>query len=120
MIANAVNTSNKESPISLLITPLCESDIIHSADVFVSAFQAEPWNEEWRHEDALERLSELYANPSSLGIKAEYNNEQVGFALGYIEKWQENKKFFIIEFSSINFQNFFFILFYFIHIILNV
>ncbi|WP_019678853.1 GNAT family N-acetyltransferase [Ruminococcus flavefaciens] len=49
------------------------SDLDGAAAVFIAAFSADPWNEEWPFELAAVRIEELMSAPQSIGYICEEN-----------------------------------------------
>jgi aminoglycoside 6'-N-acetyltransferase I len=68
------------------------------ANLYVSIFNKEPWNDEWTVETASARLKHIHNTPNSLGYV--YINEEglIGFALGYSEQWFNGVHFNLVEF----------------------
>ena len=66
--------------------------------LYTSVFNAEPWNDGWKEEDAEERLIDILNNPHYWGVGL-YDNEDelLGFLLGYSEKWLDARHFYINE-----------------------
>ena len=67
------------------------------ADLYVSVFNQEPWNDEWTIEMAQTRLTEMLNTPGSLGYTANSEVEVIGFVLGYREQWYSGKHFYLAE-----------------------
>lgn len=74
-----------------------ESDIEACAKIFVEAFNAEPWNDNWTIESAYRRLHDIYKSPNFLGVKYTENNEIFGALFGNCEEWFEGRQFNIKE-----------------------
>ncbi len=83
---------------SITIREMIKGDINECAELFVSVFSAEPWNEEWRSEVAVERVSLFYSLCKSINLVAEESNRVVGFLMGTYEPYMEMQIFFIKEF----------------------
>ena len=70
-----------------MISPLTSGDLAACAALYVEAFNAPPWNESWRLEDATQRLGDFLATPRSLGIAlSDPDDRMIGFALGHLER----------------------------------
>ncbi|MEJ7706738.1 MAG: GNAT family N-acetyltransferase [Nocardioidaceae bacterium] len=55
--------------------------------LYVDTFNSPPWNEQWRSEDARQRLADFLATPRSRGIcLAGEDGSLLGFALGHLER----------------------------------
>lgn len=67
------------------------------ADLFILVFNSPPWDEMWKQQEALNRLEDCYNTPESYGVVATVNDEVVGFAIGYVEKWYDGKHFYLKE-----------------------
>jgi hypothetical protein len=53
----------------------------------METFNAPPWNESWRVDDALQRLRDVLATPRSHGVCVSASDgELLGFALGRLER----------------------------------
>ncbi|WP_252234810.1 GNAT family N-acetyltransferase [Clostridium sp. CH2] len=74
-----------------------ENDIEACAKIFVEAFNAEPWNDNWTIESAYRRLHDIYKSPNFLGVKYTENNEIFGALFGNCEEWFEGRQFNIKE-----------------------
>ncbi|ACD52876.1 spermidine acetyltransferase [Clostridium botulinum] len=74
-----------------------ESDIEECANIFVEAFNAEPWNDNWTIESAHRRLQDIYKSPNFVGVKYTENNEIFGALFGNCEEWFEGRQFNIKE-----------------------
>lgn len=81
---------------------LDEDDLINCAELYVSIFKQAPWNEEWSHDDAFERLGDFLACPKSIGIKAVYEKKIVGFLLGEVQRWNGANYFYLKEICVAN------------------
>ncbi|MDP8932119.1 MAG: hypothetical protein M3O70_27005 [Actinomycetota bacterium] len=77
-----------------------ELDVPACADVFVAAFAAEPWNEQWPVTTVRKRLAEVLACPGSLGLAAMVDDERVGFVVGYVESFHPTDRFQLAEMAS--------------------
>lgn len=76
---------------------LSPSDIAQVAELYVSVFNSQPWNDGWSLEAARERLSRLLNVQDSVGVVAVADSEVVGFALGYCERWVAGEHFHLKE-----------------------
>ncbi len=57
------------------------------AEVLVQAYNAEPWNDEWTKEVALEKLMLYYNTPKFIGWTASLNGQILGCCVGNIEPY---------------------------------
>ena len=71
------------------IEALTESHIDECANLIVSAFNAEPWNESWTFDTAKKTLDQTLRVPGFLGFVS-VEDEVMGFAMGCCE--QDDKK----------------------------
>lgn len=70
------------------IKPIKSIDILETcAGILVEAYNAEPWNDAWTQEIALEKLSIFYHTPQFIGWTASINGEVVGSCVGNIEPY---------------------------------
>jgi aminoglycoside 6'-N-acetyltransferase I len=67
------------------------------ADLFVSVFSHAPWNENWEIESAFNRLEDFYNMSMSHSVVAILEDQIIGFAIGYIETWNQGKSFYLKE-----------------------
>lgn len=67
------------------------------ADLFVSVFSNPPWNETWSHKIAWKRLKDCYDTPGAYGVVAIADGKVLGFAIGHVEAWHEDKHFYLKE-----------------------
>jgi ribosomal protein S18 acetylase RimI-like enzyme len=58
--------------------PIIESDIRNLADLFVSVFNDEPWNEDWKVSWAEERLTIIFKAYQFYGLMAEDDGVPIG------------------------------------------
>ena len=71
------------------IEPLAESHLNECAQLIVSAFNAEPWNESWTFDTAKKTLDQTLGTPGFLGFVS-VEDEILAFATGCCE--QDDKK----------------------------
>lgn len=71
--------------------------LLQCADLFVAVFKEAPWNEQWDPGIALMRLTEIYHTPGAYGVLASDLTGMIGFALGYVEQWNQQKHFYLKE-----------------------
>lgn len=79
------------------LQPIEHQHLKECADLFVSVFNNPPWDENWKIESALSRLEDFYNMPSSHSVVAIEEDRIIGFAIGYIERWQQGKTFYLQE-----------------------
>lgn len=63
------------------------SDLPCCAELYVRAFNAPPWNDQWDTSSASARLGRLLGMDGFLGICAVEEQRCVAFAAGYVEDW---------------------------------
>ena len=73
-------------------------------DVFIRVFNAAPWSENWQAEAALRRLEDIFQAPGFSGLLCQVAEENVGFALGNIERWDEIRHFHLREMCVVGAQ----------------
>ncbi len=71
----------------------------NAARLFVSVFNAPPWNHQWTPPKARARLAQALAIPDALGVVLR-PDEPLGFLLGYIEEWYDERQFHLIHICS--------------------
>ncbi len=70
-----------------MISTLTSDSLPACASLFVEIFNAPPWSESWRTEDASQRLNDFLATPRAQGVcLSDSNDRLVGFALGHLER----------------------------------
>jgi aminoglycoside 6'-N-acetyltransferase I len=70
-----------------VIGSLTSGDLAACASLYVETFNAPPWNESWRAEDATQRLGDFLATPRALGISlSDSDDRMIGFVLGHLER----------------------------------
>lgn len=74
------------------------NDLQSCADVFCSAFSAEPWNENWTQQLAETRISELTGTPFSVGFVYEEDGRILALAAGRVCTYLYGKEYVIDEF----------------------
>ncbi len=85
------------SGIDMMISNLDKDDLNDCASLYVTVFNAEPWNENLDKAMALQRLSHLISLPNMVGRKCIVENNIVGFWIGYIEPLADFNRLFIKE-----------------------
>lgn len=73
-------------------------DIPRCAQLFCSAFNAEPWNDHWTDETATRRLTQFLDTPTSYGLVMEEDGVPIAFILGQREQYYDGPRFYIQEF----------------------
>ena len=79
------------------ILPLTGEHLDACANLLVQVFNKEPWNEPWTFETARILLFEIFDTPGFVGLIFLYENEIVGFVVGYCEQSCVRKRFFLRE-----------------------
>lgn len=62
----------------MTISKISDMDIVEVSDVLISAYQYEPWNENWTRERAIIRIKAILCNYQAIGFKADDEKEIVG------------------------------------------
>lgn len=73
------------------------ANLVECHAIFSNVFNNPPWNESWESEAVAQRLEDCYRTPNFYGLIAKNNGESLGFALGYIERWDKGKHFYLKE-----------------------
>jgi aminoglycoside 6'-N-acetyltransferase I len=68
-----------------------------AARLFVSVFNAAPWNDSWSRATARARLRDVVATPGFVGVGRADGDEICGFALGHTEQWFTGRHFLLQE-----------------------
>ncbi len=71
----------------LVFSHIDEDDLPACSELYAATFRRPPWNEEWRMDDAFERLSDFLANPKSIAMKVLHDEDICGFVFGKIQRW---------------------------------
>ncbi len=74
-----------------------QTHLPHCADLFAAVFNEAPWHEQWDRGIVLMRLTDIYNTPGAYGVVALDVAEIIGFALGYVEQWNQQKHFYLKE-----------------------
>jgi len=74
-----------------------QEELTTCAKVLVEAYNAEPWNDEWTTEKALEKLTCFYNSPKFIGYTASIDSEVVGCLVGNIEPYYTGDYFYLKE-----------------------
>jgi aminoglycoside 6'-N-acetyltransferase I len=72
-------------------------DLPHLEDLFLTCFNAPPWNDGWSREAVHERLGDLLAARHSRGLIAFMGSDVVGMLIGQMERWVDAYHFNLIE-----------------------
>jgi aminoglycoside 6'-N-acetyltransferase I len=67
------------------------------AAILVDAYNGEPWNDEWTHAKALEKLMCFYQSPKFMGWMAYEGDELLGCCVGNIEPYYTGDYFYLKE-----------------------
>ncbi len=86
----------------MIIRDSTPADLPDCARFFSSVFNAEPWNESWSIESSLERLSGCVATPNFLGFVAEDESGIAALAIGYWQRYQDERHFYLLKFCVAN------------------
>lgn len=81
----------------MTIRNLQSTDLPACADLFSSVFSNPPWNENWTVESAHHRLADCFATPNFLGVLAADEQRLAGFAVGYLQRYMEERHYFLLE-----------------------
>ncbi len=80
-------------------------DLEKCAELLMEAYNAEPWNDKWTKEKALEKLTCFYNSPKFYGWMALQENLLLGSCLGNIEPYYIGDYFYLKEmFVSVHSQ----------------
>jgi aminoglycoside 6'-N-acetyltransferase I len=70
-----------------VISNLTSDDLDACVSLYVETFNAPPWNESWRADDAAQRLSDFMAAPRAHGVcMTAPDAKLLGFAVGHLER----------------------------------
>ena len=70
-----------------MITTLASESLDACISLYVDTFNAPPWNESWKADDAAQRLGDFLATPRVHGVCSwDSNGELLGFAVGHLER----------------------------------
>lgn len=79
------------------IREILEQDIVPISNLYISVFKEAPWNEEWRLNQAVERLMGIYNSPGFYGLLHEDMDNPVAVILGRSLTFRNWKEFEIME-----------------------
>jgi GNAT superfamily N-acetyltransferase len=80
------------------ISPILSADVLGAcANLLVAAYNAEPWNDAWTPEKALEKLTCFYNSPKFLGWTATLDGQLVGACVGNIEPYYTGDYYYLKE-----------------------
>jgi len=70
-----------------VISTLTGEELAACVSLYVETFNAPPWNESWRVQDATQRLGDFLSTPRAQGVcLTDADGRLVGFALGHLER----------------------------------
>lgn len=78
------------------IRNICEQDLPSCAELFAQVFSQAPWNEPWKQDAALKRLTHFYQSKGFIGVLL-WDQKLIGFALGNIEPFYFGDLFYLRE-----------------------
>jgi aminoglycoside 6'-N-acetyltransferase I len=82
----------------LVIGTLTKQQLPACASLYVETFNAPPWNESWRVEDATQRLEDILATPRAHGVHLGTSaDDLIGFAVGHLERSGHEDHFLLQE-----------------------
>lgn len=84
---------------SLIFRPMTPVDYPACAAELIAAFKEPPWNEAWTYEQAYDRIDEIMSARISRGYVCMDGGKCVSMLCGRIMTYQEQKLFYIDEFS---------------------
>ena len=84
---------------TLIFRKMDAADFPACAQELIAAFAGEPWCESWTHDQALSRIDEIMSARVSRGIVCMDGERCVSMLCGRIMTYQEQKLFYIDEFS---------------------
>lgn len=81
-----------------MITTLTSDTLDACVSLYVDTFNAPPWNESWKADDAAQRLGDFFATPRAHGVCSRNSDGEVlGFALGHLERSGADDHFLLKE-----------------------
>lgn len=73
-------------------------DLAACVSLYVETFNAPPWDESWRAEDAAQRLGDFLTTPRAIGLcLRDADGGLLGFALGHLERSESEDHFLLNE-----------------------
>lgn len=82
----------------LVIGTLTKRHLAACSSLYEETFNAPPWSESWRGEDATQRLLDILETPRAYGVCASTSDgDLVGFALGHLERYGPEDHFLLQE-----------------------
>lgn len=84
---------------SLIFRRMTPADFPACAEELIAAFREEPWSEDWTHGQAFDRIDEIMSARVSRGVVCMDGDKCVSMLCGRIMTYQEQKLFYIDEFS---------------------
>lgn len=66
-------------------------------ELYINVFNSEPWNENWTHQSASERLADLLNTPKFLGFLLFDNDNLIGFIAGNSKQTYSGLTFYLAE-----------------------
>jgi aminoglycoside 6'-N-acetyltransferase I len=79
------------------LVPIAVESMQKYVPLYVSVFNAPPWNDGWSEQSALERLSSFAAIPKFRGLALIEERIPVGLVLGWGERWANGWVFHVKE-----------------------
>ena len=78
-------------------TSIDRDNLSECVGLFVRVFNNAPWNESWSHEAATQQMDDCFRTPGFYGLIATIDEEALGFALGFVQRWDEIRHFHLKE-----------------------
>lgn len=79
---------------------LTKEDIPDISKIFMNAFNAPPWNDQWTLKTAQKRLYQMFVTEEDFGLIYETDGKNAAFILGREEQYCNEKWFTIKEFCT--------------------
>jgi aminoglycoside 6'-N-acetyltransferase I len=79
------------------LVPIAAENIREYVPLYVSVFNAAPWNDGWSEDSAFERLTSFAAMPKFRGLAIIEEHSPIGLVLGWGERWVKGWVFHVKE-----------------------
>ncbi len=84
--------------LAVKIVKITSAEVLSTcAPILVEAYNAEPWNDQWTAEKALEKLECFYNSPKFIGLLAYVGDQIKGACVGNIEPYYTGDYFYLKE-----------------------
>ena len=77
--------------------PIERDNLSECVELFIGVFNAPPWSESWNLDSATQQMDDCFGTPGFYGLIARTDDETLGFAFGFVRRWDKTRHFHLKE-----------------------